>query len=383
MECFWKAQLASSTEGKEPMNTFVIPSMSVAIFLLSVTTLLSPSAKVHSVDPKVGFDLAYAVECHVVSDSEFAKLHPDEKLMEADLHVSVRIEQGDEQDLDQVTFEINSLDQRLRIVDFLPHTQVQSSAGEAVEVVKTTENTQSLGAGIGASLSVQRADTHGNLNFQPLPSGTASATHRKAVTETTKRLPPGKVAVASGTIDYEHGVFFKLRASATTSFEGVKPFSFRFVVPKEWRGDWMLLSAQTRCHVKRHLFFKPTGTCGQAKVFIALYERGDFEAQVAANELSKAQEIYFSHEHDAQRRADMIAGLAATATSRPTPPEHDRSPNVRPKASRILFSYFERGHEGAAGHGPHRNKAANPQVSLKHALEQLAHYSNGQGYREE
>jgi len=365
------------------MNTVIIPSMSAAIFLLSVTAWLSPSAKVHSVDPKVGFDLAYAVECRDVSDREFAKLHPDEKLMEADLHVSVRIDQGDEKDLDEVIFEIRSLDQRLRIVDFLPHTQVQSGAGEAVEVVKTTENTQSLGAGMGASLSLQRADTHGSLNFQPLPTGTASTTHRKAITEKTKRLPPGKVAVASGTIDNEHGVFFKWHATATTSFEGVKPLSFRFVVPKEWRGDWMLLSAQARCHVKRHLFFKSTGTCGQAKVFIALYEQGDAEAQGAAHELAKTQETCFSREHDAKRRADMIAGLAAKATSRQNSPGHVRSPNMPFKACKILFSYFEPGHKSAASHGPHRNKADNPQVSLKHALEQLAHCSNGQGYRDE
>ncbi|HVC97729.1 MAG TPA: hypothetical protein VND64_28925 [Pirellulales bacterium] len=363
------------------MNSFVTPAMPAAIFMLSVTAWLSPSAKVYAVHPKVAFDLAYAVECRDVSQPDFAKLHPDEKLMEADLRVSIRIEQGDEQDLEGVIFEIGSLDHRLRIVDFLPHTQVQSGAGEAVEVVKTTENTQSLGAGMGASLSLQRADAHGNLNL--LPTGTASTTHRKAITETTKRLPPGRVAVASGTIDNEHGVFFKWHASATTSFEGVKPLSFRFVVPKEWRGDWMLFSALARCQVKRHWFVKSIETCGQAKVFVALYERGDAEAQGVADELAKAQESYFSRENDAQRRGDVIAGLAATATSRQTTPEHVGSPNVRFKACKILFSYAEPKHEGATGHGPHRSESDNPQVALKHALERIASVANGQGCREE
>lgn len=264
--------------------------------------------------PKVSFDLRYLVECHDVTPQAFALLHPDEKVIEADLRVSVRLVQGHEADLEELQFELTSPAERLRVVDFVPKTQIENDTVDGTEVVKTTEFMQSLGAGVGTTLSFGggAGNVHGNVVTQALPNGSASATHRKELKETTKMIPPGKVVVASGTLENEHGVFFKLRRSAKTGFEGAKLLSFRFVVPGDWRGDWIVLSCSATGRVK-HYFFKTVEQVGTAKAFVALYLAGDAEAERAGLELAEDQEQYFASKPPAERYDLIITTLATEA----------------------------------------------------------------------
>lgn len=345
----------------------------LAVLALAATC---PAAPVLAARPKVGFDLSYTVACREVTSPEFAKLRPDEKIMEADLRVSVRIEQGDEQDLDHLNFEITSPAERLRVVDFVPRTFVESNPSEGVEVTKTVENTQSLGAGLGAAFTLGGSGKHGSINVQPLPSGNATTTRRQATTETTKRLPPGRVVVASGTLDNEHGVFFKLRASPTTSFEGTKPLSFRFVVPKSWRGDWVVLSAEAQGFVKRYLF-KSIETCGQAKLFLALYEQGDNEAELAATDLAEAQQILFSGKCDGDCRSAVISELVTTA--RPWQPPARHKPRLPSpfKVCKACYLPFEPIDRVVSGRGERLYDAGEPRTWLKNSLERVAYFSDG------
>ncbi|HQU47188.1 MAG TPA: hypothetical protein PK867_30565, partial [Pirellulales bacterium] len=143
------------------------------------------------------------------------------------------------------------------------------------------------------------------------PAGNANATHRNELKETTKKIPPGKVVVASGTLGNEHGLFFKLRRTSAGTFEGIKPFSFRFVVPSDWRGDWLLLSCQARGTVKRY-FFKSSEEIGAAKAFLALHVAGDAVAERAALELAEAQQQYLAAK-SSKDRYDLIDALATEA----------------------------------------------------------------------
>jgi hypothetical protein len=262
--------------------------------------------------PKVGFDLRYMVECHDVTPQAFALVHPDEKIIEADLRVSVRVEQGEEKDVEQLEFEITSPAERLRIVDFLPRTLIEAEAADHIEVVKTTETVHSVGASVGTTVAVGGGAGHinGQAVTTALPSGNANATHRNELKETTKKVPPGKAVVASGTLANEHGVFFKLRRSAAGTFEGIKPFSFRFVVPAQWRGDWMVISCNATGTVKRY-FFKSTEEIGSTKAFLALYLAGDTMAERSALEMSEAQEQYFAAK-PGKNRYDLIISTLAT-----------------------------------------------------------------------
>jgi hypothetical protein len=245
--------------------------------------------------PKVSFDLGYVVECRDVTPQAFAMLHPDEKILEANLRISVRVEQGDEKDVEQLQFEITSPGERLRIIDFLPRTQMEADAADNIEVVKTSETIRSLGASIGTTLSFAAGgpNAHGGVVTSALPAGNANTSHRNELKETTKKVPPGRPVVTSGTLENEHGVFFKLKRSVTGSFEGIKLLSFRFVAPGGWRGDWLVMSCQATGTVKRY-FFKASELIGATKAFLALYSAGDGAAQRAALELAEAQEQYFA-----------------------------------------------------------------------------------------
>ena len=263
--------------------------------------------------PRVSFDFGYMVECYDVTPQAFALLHPDEKIIEADVRVSVRTENGNEKDIEQLQFEISSPGERLRIIDFMPRTQIETEAANPIEVVKTSESIRSVGAGVGTALSASAGNSHvSGAITSTLPAGSANAIHRNELKETTKKIPPGKVVVASGTLANEHGVYFKLRRSSVHSLEGIKPLSFRFVVPSQWRGDWVVISCQATGTVK-HRLFKTTDEIGATKAFLALELSGDATAGQAARELADAQEKFFAFE-TSKERDEMFNTMTAEAS---------------------------------------------------------------------
>ncbi|HUY31700.1 MAG TPA: hypothetical protein VMV69_02895 [Pirellulales bacterium] len=348
--------------------------------------LLVWPAQARAAQPKVDFDLGYKVECHDVTEQAFALMHPNEKVVEAEVRISVRLARGEEREIEQLLFEITSPGERLRVVDFLPKTQLESDAADGIEVTKTTETTRSVGATAGSGLSFSTFSAAGGNAYNPvgtqiLPSANASVgtTHRKALSETSKKIPPGKVVVASGTLDNEHGVFFKLKRSAVTSFEGTKLISFRFVVPAHWRGDWVVLSAQARGTFKRSLFFKAVEPCGEIKAFLALYLAGDALAERAALELAESQALYLAGSGENEHSDTAISELALAAspwqTAKPRsaatqPRTLQRQTCLKPFATGGLFA----SHDGADRDHGHASTGDRMTV-LKQALNRMAKLS--------
>ena len=298
------------------MRTFSSLARQVSFQVLSTLVMLAVPLSSPAVanQPKVDFDLGYVVECHDVTPQAFALLHPDEKVVEANLRVSVRMDKGDEKDVEQMQFEITSPGGRLRVIDFLPRTQVQPEAADSIEVVKTSETIRSLGATIGTTLAISSGfnQSQGGATFtSAMPAGNANATHRNELKETTKKIPQGKAVIASGTLANEHGLFFKLRRTPAGTFEGIKPFSFRFVVPSDWRGDWLVLSCEARGMVKRY-FFKSSEVIGARKAFLALHLAGDAVAERVAFDLASAEEQYLATK-PVKERFELIDVLANEA----------------------------------------------------------------------
>ncbi len=113
-------------------------------------------------------------------------------------------------------------------------------------------------------------------------------TQNHGTKETYHRLPNKQVVLASGTVNDEHGVFFKWRDSSQVSLEGAREVTIRFLVPRQWRGDWV----QARCEMLatvRNYLGKKVESCEEARVVVAMYLSGDAVAQSAARELSEAQ----------------------------------------------------------------------------------------------
>ena len=147
--------------------TFLSRCFSRAALMLALAVSTAEAAQ-----PKAAFDLGYVVECRDVTQQAFALLHPNEKVIEANLRLTVRLESGEEKDLEQLLFEITSPAERLRVIDFLPKTQLEVDATDGIEVTKTTETINSLGGSLGTNLSVTARDGRNNglVLTQALPA---------------------------------------------------------------------------------------------------------------------------------------------------------------------------------------------------------------------
>jgi hypothetical protein len=335
--------------------------------------LFSLAASAFADAPAVSFDLGYMVECYDVTPQAFALLHPDEKIIEADLRVSVRMEKGEQKDVEQLQFEFTSPGERLRVIDFMPRTQIEAEATDPIEVVKTSETVRAIGGTLGGTVSLSGGNSHvtGVVATSALPAGNANATHRNELKETTKKTPPGKVVVASGTLANEHGVFFKLHQSSAASFEGIKRLSFRFVVPSRWSGDWVVLSCQATGTVKRW-FTKSTELIGESKAFLALYVSGNTSAEQAALALAETQERYLAVASSKDHEIMIVDALAMEAR-----PWRQSAPVHTPSSAKTLLSHLKPVTSSAmlnfpAGEKPPTQEAAK---QLKLALDGVAHLS--------
>jgi hypothetical protein len=248
-----------------------------------------------------------------------------------------------------------------------------------VEITKTTETIHSLGGSVGTNFSVSAHDekSNGLTLTQALPAVNANTTRRNQTQETTKKIPQGKVVIASGTLDNEHGVFFKMKPSVVAPFEGVKTLSFRFVVPGDWRGDWVVLSAEAKGHFKRYLF-KTVETCGQAKAFIGLYLAGDAAAERAAMELGEQQEAYFAGKTNKECQALAVAELAMAARPWQVSTKRQARDAGPFKIKRTSYKVFE----PLASDDEAASECLSASGALRQTLERMARFSDAPEFRQ-
>jgi hypothetical protein len=247
--------------------------------LLLAVAFLSPVASVQAKQPSVRFDNASAIACRVVTPPTPAGLSSGAKLIEARFRVSILLTDGRQEDVEDVMVLISSPRRRLRVADFSPKTEMANSIAGEVETVRTTEKTATAGAQIGGG------------TFPPpfaLASASLGGTHHHVVAQTVKELPTKCVVLASGTMHGEHGVFFKVKGAPQVPLEGAKEFVCVFEVPKDWKGDWCLLSCQARGINQRYMS-KKMEPCGQAETFVGLYLAGDEAGQEIARRLDHLQ----------------------------------------------------------------------------------------------
>lgn len=234
--------------------------------------------------PRVSLDVGTTVECHEVTLPEFTQAHPQEKLVEAKFHLSALLTSGRADDLEELTLILENREGRMRVVDFTPHTELVSELAGDVEVSATDDKNAVLSASLGTVLASQVGAVH--VTSSPGPSFGTS--HNRGTKETYKRLASKQLVLAAGTVHAEHGVFFKWRRSSQASLEGLREVSCRFVVPRDWRGDWLQASCEMLA-VRHSYLGSKVEPCDQVSTMIGLYLVGDNVAQRAARELALAQ----------------------------------------------------------------------------------------------
>jgi hypothetical protein len=244
-----------------------------AIFVLHAA--LTP-AVVTAADPVLSFDFSRTLACRDATPEELGEHYPDVRVVECTLRLSVYLESGDIGEVEAIRVEIGDDDARLRVHDFAPRTRLESEFAGEIEWTKTTESSHSLGGSLGGELPCL-----GGVKANVTPSINGGIGGKEIVTESQKRIAPKQVAVASGTLNEEHGVFFILRPTPTSTLEGVHELSVQFVVPADWRGDAVRVNVQATGQQKT-LWITQQKTWAKKSTGVVLFSEGDAAARRAA-----------------------------------------------------------------------------------------------------
>ena len=240
--------------------------------------LVAGAATIQAKQPaSVSFDTSSEIACRVLP-STAAMADSGTKLIEARFRVSVLVNEGSAEDVDDIVVLIESPQHRLRVIDFSPKTEVANSVDGEVQTTRTTENTTTAGAQLGGA----------PIPFYNLASAQLSGTRHEVVAQTVKEQPAKCLVLASGTMDGEHGAFFKVKGAPQVPLEGAKEFACTFEVPKDWRGGWCLVSCHAR-NLEDHCLSKKNELCGFAETIVGLYLAGDEEVQQVAARLDLLQ----------------------------------------------------------------------------------------------
>lgn len=246
----------------------------IAAIALSVLGLTSSVVAEDAV--AVQFDIPDRLECRDVTPEKCAKAHPDHRVIEAKFKISAHFTEGGEAQIAHFDYLIVGAGGRLRMLDYLPNTTLESAYDDdRIEVADYTESNDSVTGDARVGYSIFSL------------TGTLNQSTKKTEENRYKRIAPKSLVLASGTTNRGHGVFYKLRPSSGASLEGAREFTFLAVVPKVWRGDWCEFTCLARA-AKKPLVGSPV--VGVEHAHVGLYMQGDQEASRWADELCNAQQ---------------------------------------------------------------------------------------------
>lgn len=253
---------------------------------------------------RVGFDAGYLVHCRDVTPAKSKLRNTQQRLIEAKVPVSVRMLAGHETEITDLLFEVTSPEGRIRFADFSPKTQLETSISGKIKVESSTETSRLIGL---------------NANIPLIYGATAaedlSASHKNTSKESSTKLPPKNAVLVSGTMQNDHGIFFKLKPSTQSALEGIHDFTFTFVAPENWSGDWLLLNCRANGNVvsfgNRHI-----EQCGYATGYLGLCLDHDRQAREAAERLSEVQEAIARAQPEEPKTTHLASGrMSSVKTS--------------------------------------------------------------------
>jgi len=257
-----------------PNSIWLRAHLLVALPVLLVAGATSARAD----DLRVEFDIPDKIECRDVTPAKCAVMHPTQKVIEAKFRITANFTAGVEDSVVDFTYLITSPDLRLKVLDYLPNTTLESRyADDRIEVADFTENTDSTSAEAKVAYSIF------SLN------AVKNQINRKTEKNEYQRITPKSLVLASGTANRGHGVFYKLRPSNSESLEGSKEFTFLAIVPRDWRGDWCTFVCSARGS-KKTLIGSTIVPGGLTKVDVGLFLCGDEQASGLADRLCALQE---------------------------------------------------------------------------------------------
>jgi hypothetical protein len=269
--------------------------------LAALIGIAGPTLPALAEDAKAVFDVPDKIECKDVTPSKCAAAHPDLKVIEAKFRISASLEEGSEASVVDFTYMISSPKMRLKILDYLPNTTLESRyADDRIEVADRIEDTDTTNLEALAGYSIFSL------------SAARNQVNRRTESNQYERIAPKSLVLASGTMNRGHGVFYKLRQSNSASLEGAKEFTFLAIVPKAWRADWCTVVCTSRAN-KKTLLGNAIVSAGAARVDVGLHMCGDKEASDLCVRLCQVQQA------DDGRLVKQWGAEAAKATEASSP----------------------------------------------------------------
>jgi len=264
--------ITQSTSLQDRPLTF---QMTVAFLLVNILLAVSLLAG----SPRVQFDVHPLVACQDITTEDFAREHPAYRLVEAKLQVSSLIKSGDEDDLIEFFYRIQSPRGSVQVVDYSPKTSMTTDYAGNISIEKKKEKVRSLGGtGSGGYHYVAKATVSGELGS------------KNGSTIRYELVPEMQQLAASGTMRRGTAVYFKLKPSRQISLEGSKQFKLVMRVPRSWRAD--LLHVYCRAQGYNRGVIRPLDektVSGSYAFPVALYLTGDQQARAVATNAAVAE----------------------------------------------------------------------------------------------
>ncbi len=253
----------------------------VAIALWAVMPL---NSALHAKDTHVEFDTSFSVACHPLPAASVDMLPSDRMVVEARVRLSARVRRGDAEEVHEMVYTISSPEQRLRVFDYSPRSVTESDIEGTIEAVESTEAGNSLDASIGLGIPLPVGAATGSA----APSVGGGRTERTTLKKSYQQIAPRQVVLTSGTISREHGVFFKIRSAREQPLEGTREFVLRFLVPRDWAGDWVKVQCMARGERDTPWKDSPE-TLGGDEFYVGLYRADVLPARDTARALAEWQ----------------------------------------------------------------------------------------------
>ena len=182
---------------------------------------------------------------------------------------------GTSRHIDHLLVYIDSPERTSRVSDFSPRTSLATDTVGNVNVHRSRQRHDSFKLSVtGDAGSFAEAEA----GFSAGKEGTEAYDFQQ--------LPELQTAVAAGTVNRGHGVYFKLRSSTQTTLEGQRPFRVTWTVSDNWRADYVRLTCRAIHMDKRG----EQSIVGSASFLVAMYLEGDQAGRQAAEQLVRAEQ---------------------------------------------------------------------------------------------
>lgn len=232
----------------------------------------------------IHFDVPSTIHCLDVTTEEFKATRSLEKLLEIRFDVSALVENGSDQQIQELFFLAYSPQQRFRIVQQYPQTDLITEYAAPIDVNESRDNTNSMGLNVTPT-----------FEFAGKAALNANISDRTGENRKISKLPPKQLLVASGTRNRQSGAYFKLKPSSQTTLEGRHEIRLIVRVPMQWRADLMYVHC-------RGVLRGRTGTSKLSRqdFVVPLHIQNDAAAKSLCNQYVQAESQFRKMNHQVE-----------------------------------------------------------------------------------